>query len=242
MKNQLEFDSPLRAAIRQRRLGLLYLLWAVDVAFVVLYGLYGFRIVHDPGFSLIVDWSYSEMFQYGKEFMIVLMLAYVAWRWRSALVLSWCLAFTYILLDDAAQIHERAGAWVASVLGFVPALGLRDIDFGELAVSAAAGIVLVGLILVAYLYANRPARQVSNVLLAGLAGLVFFGICVDMIPHTISEHRLVLKGIAAFEDGGEMIVMSAIIWFAFWLVMEIENRRTPKVALAGGSADPGSQK
>ena len=44
------------------------------LVFIVLYGLYGFKWVTDPKFGLIEDWSYGEVYQYIKEFWIMLLM------------------------------------------------------------------------------------------------------------------------------------------------------------------------
>jgi hypothetical protein len=81
-----------------KRLPYLYLLLAVDAAFIFLHILY--RETDRWQFDLWQEESYAEAFQHYKEFLIVLLLGMLAVRLQSFLYLSWSLLFLYILLDD----------------------------------------------------------------------------------------------------------------------------------------------
>ncbi len=104
------------------RFRLLFLLLAVDAAFIALYGLYGSKFLTDPKFGLIEDWSYGEVFQYIKEFWILLLLLLVAVQLGSWRYATWVGVFGYLLLDDSCQIHEVAGTSIHQWLG-IDALG-----------------------------------------------------------------------------------------------------------------------
>jgi hypothetical protein len=203
----------MRDRLFQPRFALLYLLLLTDLAFIVLYGLYGFKFITDPKFGLIEDWSYGEVFQYIKEFWIFALLAFLAIRRRSWLFGSWALLFLYLMLDDSMQIHERMGEWVAATLRFVPMFGLRSVDFGELAVSGIAGVFFLVTLSLTYIFAEQQARAVARGLFFMLLALVFFGVVVDML--VIDVHWLLTKAIGALEDGGEQVVMSFITWYVF---------------------------
>jgi hypothetical protein len=78
----------------------------------------------------------SGKFQYAKWFACTALCAWAFARGRDALYLAWAALFFYFLLDDSQS------SWsIAERLELAPAYGLRAKDFGELAVSAIAGVV-----------------------------------------------------------------------------------------------------
>lgn len=95
-----------------------------------------------------------------------------------------------------------------------PAYGLRAKDFGELAVSAIAGVVLLGLIALCYWRSeDGPARSLTRALLPWLCLLVFSGVVLDMVLRQIRAwHRSELEVLIGriLEDGGEMVAASLL--------------------------------
>ena len=123
--------------------------------------------------------------------------------------------FAYLLLDDALQIHERGGTLVAARLGLMHAFRLRGKDFGELAVSAAAGILLLPLLIWAYRSGSQMFRKVSQDLILLILVLVFFGVVIDMVGIAIQAGKGVGFIMGVIEEGGEMIAVSLILWYVF---------------------------
>jgi hypothetical protein len=165
-------------------------------------------------YSIESDRGFAEVFQYLKEFWIVTLLLSLAYRWRSYLTFSWMLLFCYLLLDDGISLHEHAGLAISESLSFAPRWGLRAQDFGELLVSGIAGVLLLTQIGIAHYYSREKTRALSRQLAIGLALLVFFGIGVDMV-HAIVKLPNWNAPLGMLEDGGEMLVMSGIVWIAF---------------------------
>jgi hypothetical protein len=158
-----------------------------------------------------VDRGYAEFFQYMKTFWCILLMGLIAIRQRSPLYLSWMLLFLYLLADDCIEIHENLGYYLSTRLGFVPAFGLRARDFGEVLVSASVGLFLLSCIGMAYRLGDSVFRKVSRSLLIMLLALAVCGILVDLL-HMMAPRRL-FHVFGILEDGGEMIVMSAITTF-----------------------------
>lgn len=210
--------------VRPGPVKLLLLLLAVDVVFIVLYVLYKLPEVAPAldlslgqGFAIDRDGGYAEVFQYLKEGTIVLLLGLLALRTRLS-YLSWSLLFLYLLADDSLQVHEKLGGIVSERLEFAPLFNLRLQDFGELLVSALVGMFFLAAIAVAYWLGDRAFRKSSGYLLLLLAALASTGIVADMI-HQMIGSRLVRGSLTIVEDGGEMLVMSVIVWFVVALVL-----------------------
>lgn len=189
----------------------LLLLLATDVGLIGLHVVYVLRD-GPPGsaHSLEYRWGYGEFFQHLKELWLVLLVALCALRTRKSGYFAWTLLFAYLLLDDKYKIHGHVGDWVANALSLSGILGARACDAGELLVSAVAGCLLLGLVLVTTLRADLAFRQFSLRLFCMLLVLAFFGVFVDLLHemiHIPSLHTLC----GGIEEGGEMLTLSAIV-------------------------------
>lgn len=187
------------------------LLILTDALLIVLHILHTYTgLFADPNYSISQDRGYGEMFEYYKEFWVVLILFFMAVRRSNPLYLGWTLLFAYLLVDDSFRLHEDLGRGIANLFGYVSRFGLRANDFGELTVSAVAGTVLFTLIGTAHYFADRNQRNFSKKIFVLLLGLVFFGVGVDMLGVVIGNPIMDI-----IEDGGEMVMVTVITWFVF---------------------------
>jgi hypothetical protein len=118
--------------------------------------------------------------------------------------------------DRNHTFHGVAEAWLTGAMKWQAHFGLRSIDFGELAVSAAAGLILIGAIALSYWQSDEPkAKTFFRCLLPWLAALAFFGVGVDMFHITVSSWVGLYALMGLIEDGGEMViasVLASIVW------------------------------
>jgi hypothetical protein len=193
----------------------LWLLLAADLAFVALHV---YRKVHGSGWMLDIsnDGGYAEMFQYLKEFWIALLLARAAMLRRDRWLWLWSAVFAYVLLDDAASLHERAGNWLAAHGGVGAAYGAEAKDIGQLLFFACAASACAGAVIALRRFMPAPPMAPHKALLLLFAGLVFFGVGVDLLHSILAP--LGVRGLGVIEDGGEMLVMSAVAAYAAGLV------------------------
>ena len=196
---------------------LLGLLLCADVAFlllhvsnVVFFLLRGSGRLppYNPLFSLATDGGYPEVFQYVKEYWIVIVLVIVCWRTREGIYATWALFFTYLLCDDALGIHETVGEAIAAHWKYVAALGLLPKDFGELAFWAIVGSAFLMLITYFYVRGSDSAKDVSRDVVVLLGVLILFAVLIDMVHSAFREGPV--RGLTILEDGGEMITMSSV--------------------------------
>ena len=207
--------NPLQAGSNR----LLFLLLITDFIFVVMHVVL-IRLGFDWFlFSLGADLGLSEIFQYVKEFWIFILLIVVAIGQRKCIYGSWACLFLYLLLDDSLQIHEKLGESLAEHLGLEPFLGLRPQDFGELVVSMSFGGVLLSFVLAAHLFSDPGSKRISRHIFLLVLCIAFFGVVVDML-HIMLPF---VPGLTVLEDGGEMVVMSLILWYVF----DLEWTRSP---------------
>ena len=218
------FPEDLRRAFNQCPYKLLVLLVAADLVFIVLHILaINTDLINRRLFLMGKDDGYAEVYQYIKEFWVVILLAYLFVRRPSYLFASWCLVFSYIFVDDALGVHQHVGGVITGYFGFNGAFGLPGYQFGEFVFAAIVGALLLIVIGASSLLSSKKQRSVSNSLLFLLLGFFFFSFFFDFIHEFFmdAEFRWIFT---AIEDGGEMVVMSVIAWYLFYL--EPENAVT----------------
>ena len=178
-------------------------------------------------FSLVQDLGLAESFQYAKEFWIALLCAWLVLRKRQPAYLGWSLLFVYLLLDDMLTIHELLGNWLVGLLNLDPTANLisrfRIQDIGELAVSGIFGLLFFSLIAAAYYRGTQETRTNFRYLLGMLMVLVGFGVVLDVADRLL-DIKILIDLAVMIEDGGEMLAMSFICWFAFVLARREDKK------------------
>lgn len=171
-------------------------------------------------FALYYDLSLAESFQYLKEYWIIIIFLWLIFRQRQRQYIGWAMLFTYLLLDDMLSFHEGLADFALNSFkidpNFILTGELRYQDFGELGVSIFFGVILIGLIGIAYLRGSSEVRKTFHYLFAGLAIIVFFGVVNDFLNRIFSEDgsKIFYELTRLIEDGGEMLGMSLTCWFA----------------------------
>jgi hypothetical protein len=196
---------------------LITLLVAVDLLLILLHLVYWYTdATSSDYFSISRERGYGEFFQYIKLFWLVLLFAWYALRSREKRYLFWSAVFGYILLDDSLTIHEHAGEIIRNTFHFSALWGLRGADYGELSFY----VLLLGILLltlgVFYYSGSRAFRQDSHYLLGLLVAFGLFAGVGDVL-HMLVRETPIYRMVDVIEDGGEMIVMSFIVWFALLL-------------------------
>jgi len=161
--------------------------------------------------------GYPEIYQYIKFFWIIVLLFNLSLKNRSLHYIPWVLLFTYFLVDDSIHIHERAGHFFAEHFNFTPLFGLRLQDYGQLAISATAGIFLFLPLVWAYRKGTQIFRKISLDIGLLVLVLVFFGVVVDMMRAAVHLGNAVDFIMGFVEEGGEMLAVSFILWYIFLL-------------------------
>jgi hypothetical protein len=196
----------------------LLLLLVADFAFLFLHCLLKMTpILNNSLYSLERDQGYPEFYQYIKVLWIIVLLLSIGVRTRAVGYIAWVILFGYLLGDDALQVHEKLGIYIAKKLHFVPLLGLRVRDFGELVVSAMSGALLLSLLTGFYVRGSDAFKRSTKHLLLLLLTVAFFGIFVDMLHIALKMGRKDHFLLGIVEDGGEMMAMSFVAWYVFLL-------------------------
>lgn len=170
----------------------------------------------NPLLSLEQDRGAAEFYQYIKEFWIAILLLAAFRKTRTIGFGLWAILFMYLLLDDALSIHEKVGGLIAGHIDFAARLGFGPQHLGELVVSAVAGTVLLSSLILPYLHGSTTYRQISRHLFSLILALAFFGVFIDAL-HVIVPWEALYGFFGILEDGGEMVVMSVVVWYVYLL-------------------------
>jgi hypothetical protein len=190
----------------------LLLLLLGDLFFVILHIINEYTL-QTSLFDVTADRKLPEIYQYFKFAAICLLLKHAAGKRTARQYYAWIAFFTYLLLDDSLRIHDKMEKVLAKLFTFEPMFGLTLKNYGELAVSAIAGSILLIPLLWAYLTGSRAFRAISHRLVVLIGLLVFFGVVVDVGRGVVNIHIGMFMDL--IEDGGEMIAASLITWYAF---------------------------
>lgn len=194
---------------------LLFLFLCADLTFILIHcinklGHFNYGLLY-----ISEDQSYPEMFQYLKFFWIALILFNISHARKSYYYISWTLVFVYFLLDDAFAIHEKIGHYLISNLDFIPTVGPRLQDWGELSLTIAFGFILGLIITWAYLRGDRTFKKVSQDLILLVIILSFFGVILDIGIYFFHTNFIIRFIFGTIEDSGEMLVTTLILWYVF---------------------------
>ena len=192
---------------------LLLLLIAADLAFIFLHVLYvETSLLRGRPFSLEADNGVPEAFQYVKQFWVALCMGLMFRRARQVVYIGWTIVISFLLLDDAFQVHERIGEWLGQQYALPGAFGLRPDDIGELLFAAFVGGIAALLVGFGFWRGNADARIISRDMIIMVIVLAGLGVGVDLL-HVISYFKapLLAQFLLIFEDGGEMLVVSCMV-------------------------------
>lgn len=162
-----------------------------------------------------MDGSYGEAYQYAKYLWLIILFIVFARQARSWALLAWVPLVAYFMVDDAVLIHERFGYWYSTQSWSFGLGPVRAQSLGELAISAAIGVVLLAILMVGYVRADARARWIFRVLVALTAVLLVFAVFLDVVHGLFENIRILDRGLGFLEDFAEMIVLTFMVAFAF---------------------------
>jgi len=166
-------------------------------------------------FLLSQDQSLGEYLEYSLMSAMAVMLFLMWRRDRSSIYLVNALLFFVLTLDNAFELHEKFGFWIAPLLPHNLPIAAHHI--GEPLMFAIIGIVwATGLAL--SLRASRVDPVLNSLVLVGcIAATAFFGIFVDAVVSYGPHSGAMIETEAFIEDGGEF----AMIILAFLLTVSM---------------------
>ena len=241
MNNKLcEKRSYSKKIVNKNFIYFLVLLIATDLAFIALGIIYecGFvnlidfctAINFDSYFSLTRDRGYAELFQYIKEYWLIILFSFLAITQSRRIYSGWAFLSVYILLDDACEIHETLGAAIAQKFNYISLFNLRPEDYGELTVFLIVGTIFFLWLLNSYRWSNSRERIILNYAIGILFGLAIFAVFIDLIHVLLDRYIFWKSTLSIIEDGGEHIMMSILVCFVLSVTINlpINSSLSPK--------------
>lgn len=199
---------------------LLIFLLLTNTLFIILHILYRNGILTDGMFSLGRERGYSALFLFGLEFCLLLLMGTMAVRTAQPVYFHWTALFTYFFFDDLFEVHETVGAALAILWEFPVLFDLRPRDWGEMVVYATTGLYFLLTLLLTYAKSDTSSRQFSRYLTVLVIVLVVAGIGADMAYYMV-DSRLLRELFVIIEDGGEIVLISLILWSVFDCLVEM---------------------
>lgn len=213
---------------------MLSLFVAADLAFIALGIIYECGFINlaevcnalnfDSYFSLTRDRGYAEVFQYLKEYWLIILFGFLAINQNFKIYSGWLFLSIYLLLDDALEIHENLGLIIANRLNYISLFNLRPEDYGELTVFAIVGILFFSWISISYRWGNSIERKIFKHLIGILLGLTVFAVAIDTVHVFLDNYVFWKSTLGIVEDGGEHIVMSILICYVISVVMNFTQK------------------
>jgi hypothetical protein len=201
-------------------------LYAVDLALGALAGL-------SYAVTTALGWTQTDFFRLGVEsnlpswysasqlLLVALVFGLLAWRdarwgsprtWAAALP---GLGFLVLSLDEGGMLHERLGWWVEGVSG----LG-ADLMTGPWIFATVPLYLLLGAFVARALWpyvANRP--RVIALGASGCVLLLFSAAGIEGLGNlTAPESEMARRVLGVFEEVGEMVAVTTLLWAGLELV------------------------
>jgi hypothetical protein len=207
-------QDAIRMPFFQALLGLFVI---ADLTLILIHILYITGVIVTRLYSIQNDQGYAEFYQALKEGWLVLIFAWYALQSRNWRYLSWAAIFFYVLLDDFLMVHERVGEVLAITLNLQGSFGLRGQDMGELIVFGCSALILLPMLALAYRFGNSTFRRDTLVFVGALLLYIVFALGVDMlhIPFLDTPYSDLF---GLLEDGGELVIISLMLWMGFLLL------------------------
>ncbi|MFS4468979.1 hypothetical protein [Maribacter sp. 2210JD10-5] len=181
----------------------------------------------DYGFLLItVDQSIPEFFQYVKYLLIIVLLIKIIHAAKRFQFISWAFFFLILFVDDSIGIHENAGIFLSEKFNFNSMFGLRAEDIGELLYTGLIGFIIIIAFVASFLKGDKMFKRNSIDLSILIFFFLLFGVGFDMLHQILSSSSKLNFLFGMIEDGGEMIMMSIILWYIYHLSLTYKKDRT----------------
>ncbi len=167
-------------------------------------------ILTHVGFLVSEERGFAELFQYGKTGFGILLLTLLAARRASLSALMWALVLMLVLLDDSLALHEQGGVYLERAMGLRSFGPLRANQIGEVIAFAGLAVCCLTAVAIGWRHADGEDRRLTRTLLVWFSALAFCAVVLDAVASFTRRSRFG-GGVAALEDGGEMIVMSFLV-------------------------------
>lgn len=193
----------------------LFFMLATDVAFIAVHLLHCFHKKLGEASPLLLDtgYGYPESFQFLKYTIILILLGtFIAKKkWFSFIPLLFL--FILLFLDDVLQWHRLFGNAMYQFFHLEGRWSFSGANLGYMLYTVVLGIFCLLLILIGVQKSSKRLKGYYRIIFFLLSALFLFGFGVDVLNQAISYHYGKLCFFTVIEEGGEMIVLSLLVWY-----------------------------
>jgi hypothetical protein len=165
-------------------------------------------------FRVSKDGSFGEIAGYFELQIAAIFLLLSGWYVYSPLHLSFAVLTEYLLLDDALELHERAGE-VIGARYFETAERLRPQDYGELAYFAFVILAALLVLAASYRVATLTQRMWCFLLVVPFVFIALASVGLDLVHALMPPDQRLLSGaVGVVEDGSELLGFGLLLLIA----------------------------
>lgn len=197
---------------------LLMLMLAVNVTLILVYA---FRLtlpfMGQDLFDIDAQFSLGSLFIFGQFVAIILCLSEVKYNRRDRAFDFWKYLFLYLLAADMFDITEHAGRILGELFSFEELYGLAPADYGKFAFALGGGLMVAALLGYLLRRSSRQFVSASFAIFVFLSLFAFFAVIFDIIHAFFDKDPRLGFALGMLEEGGEMIVISFLTAYVFYL-------------------------
>ena len=161
-------------------------------------------------FSLSTEGSFAEYFEYFFTFCAALFLLRKWHVTRISVYAVIAIAFFYLTLDNAFQIHENVGANIDNILFNQSADAQSKIQYGEMIFLCAIGLVISICMIFAMMRAPPKAVAHTVWIFGCFVFLAIFGVALDFLNSLELGNAMFLYAANFLEDGAELVIFALL--------------------------------
>ncbi len=197
---------------------LLMVMLAANVALILLHAFH-FRLpfARQDLFDLESQYGLGSLLIYLQFAGMILCLSEIRYNRRDRAFDFWKYLFFYILADDIFDISEIAGAMLGELFSFEELYGLAPADYGKFAFALGGGLIVAAVLGYLLRRSSRQFVSASFAIFVFLSLYALFAVIFDIVHAFFDNDPRFGFSLAMLEEGGEMIVISFLTAYVFYL-------------------------
>ncbi len=205
---------------------LLMVMLAIDVGLILAYAFQArLPLLRTGLFDIDAQFSLSSVLNFAQFAAMVFFLSEIKYNRRDRAFDFWKYLFLYILADDIFEISEHAGRILGELFSFETLFGLAPADYGKFAFAIGGGLAVSAFLGYLLRRSSREFVSASFAIFVMLSCFAFFAVVFDVIHAVFDKDPRLGFAFGILEEGGEMIVLSFMTAYLFYLWQVSRARR-----------------
>jgi hypothetical protein len=148
---------------------------------------------------------------------MILFLSEIKFNRRDRAFDFWKYLFLYILVDDIFEVSEHTGRIIGELFSFDTLFGLAPADYGKFAFAIGGGLIVSAFLGYVLRRSSREFVSASFAIFVMLSCFAFFAVVFDIVHALFNQDPRLGYAFGMLEEGGEMIVLSFLTAYLFYL-------------------------